>query len=114
MGRRDLTWADLEGENAFMVIGTIQRLLKTLDRETGTDLAKTYYAEATDGDYEHLMDVSHRYAREHLRTTLQVPEDRAEGDGGSEYATQQALAEANRLEERAAELRHEARTGEEI
>lgn len=111
MGRRDLTWDDLEGENAFMVLGTIQRLLKQMDREAGTDLAKPYMKEAQGGDYEHLMEVSHRYAYEHLRTTLRVPEHR-EGEPGSVYATQQALAEAKRLEERAEQLRREAREGE--
>ncbi len=72
------TWQDLEGENAFTVLGTIGGLLRQLDREAGTSLAAAYEAEATDGDYEHLLDVSHAYAYEHLRTTLQVPESRGE------------------------------------
>lgn len=80
MGRRDLTWDELEGENAFMVLGTISRLLKKLAREVGAeDLSETFMAEATDGDYDHLMDVAYRYAYEHLRTTLSVPEDREVG-----------------------------------
>jgi hypothetical protein len=74
-----VTWEDLEGENALVVVGIVHRLLRKVEREVGGSLkglAGRYQDEALAGDYEHLMDVSHRYAREHLRTTLEVPEER--------------------------------------
>lgn len=74
------TWNELEGENAGRVLGTIGPLLRQLERESGNPelvgLRDRYRAEAMSGDYEHLMDVSHEYAYEHLRTTLAVPEER--------------------------------------
>ena len=77
---RTRDWYDLEDENALLVVGTISRLLRTLAREGGNPtlagIDKRYRDEAMSGDYEHLMDVSHRYAFEHLRETLNVPEER--------------------------------------
>jgi hypothetical protein len=77
---RTVDWYDLEGENAFVVMGNIGRLLRGLARESGNPALEgidaRYREEAMSGDYEHLLDVSHRYAFEHLRETLHVPEDR--------------------------------------
>ena len=76
---RETTWDDLEGENAFQVMGTIGRLLRQLERGVPEldGLRARYIAEATAaGGYEGLMDVSHRYAREYLQTTLHVPAER--------------------------------------
>ncbi|MGB9376391.1 MAG: hypothetical protein WCB04_02650 [Mycobacteriales bacterium] len=73
---RNVTWDDLDGDNAFTVLGTIGGLLKRLDRATGGAHAAAYQAEATAGDYEHLLAVSHRYALAHLAVTLAVPQER--------------------------------------
>lgn len=74
------TWNDLEGENAEVIMGTISPLLRQLERESGNPqlagLRDRYRQEAMSGDYENLLDVSHRYAYEHLRTTLRVPRER--------------------------------------
>ncbi len=71
---RATTLSQLNGENAFVILGTVERLLKKLDREVGTALAEAYMTEATDGDYEHLCEVTERYVLQHLRTTLQAEE----------------------------------------
>jgi hypothetical protein len=74
------SWADIEDEEALVVIAVVAPLLRQLERESGNPdlagLADRYRTEAMSGDYEHLMDVSHEYAYEHLRTTLRVPEFR--------------------------------------
>lgn len=78
---RGWTWEELEDENAMIVVGVISRLLKQLARQSEdpilAGLERDYRTEATAGDYENLMAVSHRYAREYLALTLQVPEVRA-------------------------------------
>lgn len=75
-----ICWEDLEGDNAFAVMGIIGGLLLQLEREVGgprlAGVKDRYTAEAMDGDYEHLLDVSHRYAVEFLSDTLDVPETR--------------------------------------
>ena len=57
---RTTTWNDLEGENAFLILGTVKRLLGQLERESGNPalagIAQRYYDEATDSDYEHLPE----------------------------------------------------------
>jgi hypothetical protein len=77
---RTMTWADLEGANALEVVGTVAGLLKQLERACRPShldgLTDRYRTEALSGDYENVLDVSHRYAYEHLRTTLDVPEER--------------------------------------
>lgn len=113
---RSVTWSDLEGENAFVVLATIGKLLGKLEREASDpdlkkakdafcnscqqvgpmasddykcvqcrnggdvrylkDLRERYEKEAVTGDYEHLLEVSHKYAYEFLRTSLEVPEER--------------------------------------
>ncbi len=77
---RTQDWYDLEGENAFAVMGVVGGCLRRLARESGNPalvgIEDRYSEEAMSGDYEHLMTVSHRYAFEHLRDTLNVPEER--------------------------------------
>lgn len=73
------TWADLEGANALEIVGTVAGLLKQIERATRPHydgLTDRYRAEALAGDYEHVLEVSHAYAYEHLRTTLCVPVER--------------------------------------
>jgi hypothetical protein len=75
---RTTTWEDLEGENAGVVMGTIAPLLRQIERTVPelAGLRDRYRQEAMSGDYENLMDVSHRYAYQHLQTTLHVPRER--------------------------------------
>jgi hypothetical protein len=47
-----------EDGNAFTIIGRVQRALRDVGRE---DLCQEYYAEATSGDYDHLIQVTMKY-----------------------------------------------------
>lgn len=79
------TLADLRGENALTIVGTIGSLLRQVDRAVGTEHEKAYRAEALSGDYAHVCEVSERYALQFLATTLHAEEGDLtvddEGDG---------------------------------
>ena len=72
-----MTFDDLVGENAFVVMGQITRLLRQLERSIPElkGLANRYREEAIAGDYEGLLRVSHRYALEYAQSTLAVRPD---------------------------------------
>jgi hypothetical protein len=68
--------ADLEGENALVIVGTIAPLLRQLAREVESlkGLDDRYRTEALSGDYAHLCATSERYAVQYLQTTLNAHE----------------------------------------
>lgn len=68
-----LTLRDLRGENALVIVA-VGRLLRQLDRETGTRLREEYARRALSGDYATVCAVTEEYAVEHLRTTLRASE----------------------------------------
>lgn len=70
--RGNLTLQDLEGENALVIVGTVGRLLRQLDRENGTNLREEYEKKAMSGDYDHLWDTTVEYADQWLALTLSV------------------------------------------
>lgn len=71
-----VTFEDLVGENAFMVMGTMRDLLKQVEGAIPEykGLAEKYTAEAQAGDYDNLLRVSHAYALKFAATTLEVAE----------------------------------------
>lgn len=108
-----LTFADLMGRNAFEIIGAIAGALKQLDRATGSHLAKPYREEAmAAGDYADLIRISHRYARDHLQSSLKVgpdPEEYVEmGIGPENLKVHRAKEALERAEAERREARHEA------
>ena len=52
----------LSGEdgNAFAILGKVQKALKAAGRP---DLARKYFAEATTGDYDHLLQTTMKYVK---------------------------------------------------
>jgi hypothetical protein len=86
--QRDLTLADMRGENALSIIATMDRLLRRLVRESGAEQLKSmpecYRTEAMSGDYEHLCAVTERYALQYLATTLAAREGDLTDDNDDE------------------------------
>lgn len=75
---RTTTLEDLKGENAYVIVGTIARLLGQLERKVDLPelkgLKKRYTDEAMSGDYRKLCEVSEDYALKYLQSSLQAKE----------------------------------------
>lgn len=79
-----MTLSSLAGGNAFTILGTVSGALKRLEREVPNlkGLSDRYMKEATAGDYDHLCEVTERYALKYLPDTFRgKPGDLTDGGG---------------------------------